>query len=173
MSTSTENCHAQKLPPPAGPGPGVCLPQPCFGRSPQDDAGEVAAGRGLSPGGLESGAGLGALSPRGRGDGESRVDLPACAPGPQGGRRPVPVPPAAGQEAELVGRPAFRPGPHSGAGGHCRAAGGGGAEEPHRRLGAGHDHRREAPGSAALPGGPDVEVHHPGAPGQQGLGARD
>jgi len=57
-------------------------------------------------------------------------------------------------------------------GGHCRASGGG-VEEPHRRLGAGHDHRRKAPGSPALPGGPDVEVHDPGTPGQQGLGARD
>ncbi|MCY4149298.1 MAG: IS30 family transposase [Gammaproteobacteria bacterium] len=49
------------------------------------------------------------------------------------------MPPAAGQEAELAGRPAFRPGLHSGAG-------------------------------AALPGGPEVEVHHPGAPGQQDRG---
>ncbi|MCY4227169.1 MAG: IS30 family transposase [Gammaproteobacteria bacterium] len=35
----------------------------------------MAAGRGLSPGGLESGAGLGALSPGGRGDGESKYTI--------------------------------------------------------------------------------------------------
>ena len=78
------------------------------------------------------------------------MDLPAGPGGPQGRGRPVPVPEATGPEAELEGRAACRSGPHSGAGGHCRASCGGGGEEPGRGLGAGHDRRRDAPGGALL-----------------------
>ncbi|MCY4147808.1 MAG: hypothetical protein OXF73_00355 [Gammaproteobacteria bacterium] len=96
-------------------------------------------------GGLESGADREPPEAPGRGDGGPGVDLP---PGP-GGRH--------SGRGRIPGRVR-----------HRRASGGG--EEPHRRPRAGHGHRREAPGSATLPGGQDVEVHHPGAPGQTGRG---
>ncbi|MCY4148517.1 MAG: hypothetical protein OXF73_04035 [Gammaproteobacteria bacterium] len=103
--------------------------------------------------------------------GDCSVPGPECGHDqPRNGRRPVPVSPAAGKEAGLAGIPAR---PHSGSGGHRRAFRGGGGEEPHRRLGAGHDHQRDAPGIPALLGGPDVEACDPGAPGQQGRGAHD
>ncbi len=70
-------------------------------------------------------------------------------------------------------RPACQPGLHSGPGGPRRASRGGGGEEPDRGLGAGHDHRRQAPRGLALLGGPDVEVHAAGAAGRQGRGAGD
>ncbi|MCY4148897.1 MAG: hypothetical protein OXF73_06040, partial [Gammaproteobacteria bacterium] len=71
--------------------------------------------------GLESGADRGAPEAPGRRDGGPGVDLPAGAGGPQGGRRPVPVPQAAWPEAELAGQPACRAGLPSGPGGHRRA----------------------------------------------------
>ena len=54
--------------------------------------------------GLESGADRGPPEAPGRGDGGPGVDLPSGEGRPQGGRRAVPVPAAAGEEAELAGR---------------------------------------------------------------------
>ena len=83
-------------------------PQPCFRRSAQAGGCAVAADPWPAEGGLEPGTDRGPPEASGRGDGGPGVDLPLGASRPRGGRRPVPVPPAEGEEAELAGRPAFR-----------------------------------------------------------------
>ena len=70
----------------AGRKQGHAPPSGGFGRSPQDDAGEAAGGRGLSPGGPESGTGAGRFRLEGEEMASHEWIYWHVRPGPQGNR---------------------------------------------------------------------------------------
>ncbi len=139
----------------AGRPPGHGPPSGSLCRAPAEDARALGGSGRTLAGRVEPGADCRLGSVAGRSHGGEGVDLRACAGRSAGRRSPVPVPATSGQEAE-------RARPHSRSGGHCGASGGGGGEEPGRRLGARTDHGSEAPGHSGVGRGPELEVPVPG-----------